>query len=330
MVFNTQIKYVQKIVYEGFKIVFDSIAKLLGYPDMPGMPILPPDEKDFNEYNKFITRQLLPEHITVLPPHQHLYEEPQTLTEAVFGSFPYTMPVEKHFYVNQGEGYYNFYIENYRNIFFLPDIVSSYIQMNFNITLDHSNLELCRDVFFYLLLVYGLIVELRSNLFWFIAINPYTLPWSVLTEMVDWIYDSFTGFIPCVGGLDLAPTALMLAIGKITDSVNHLVFTMPFLPSEGQKVKMIIDDEVKDVIQFHYLPFLWQKYSIPINIREFWYFDRPDILDFMEKNYDNINFRPDPGMNEIPLEFNLINLFKDLLDLISISFKELLNVITNS
>ena len=323
MVFNTQIKEVQKIAYQGFKIIFDSIAKFLGYPDVPGMPILPLDQE---ARDQFIARELLPKHITSIPPNQ--YQEPETLTEAIFGTFPYTMPVDKHFYVNQAEGYYNFYVQNYRNTFFLPDIISSYIQMNFNITLDHSNLELGRDIFFYLILMYGLVVSLRTYLFWFILINPYTLPWSVLSELVDWIYDAFAGIIPSVAGLDLVPTFLMLVIGKIADLANHLIFTMPFLPSEGEKVKMIIDDEVEDVIQFHYLPFLWQRYPIPLNIREFWYSDRPDILNYMEKSYDNINFRPEPT-NEIPFEFNLIHLFKDLLDLIIITFKEFLNVVTN-
>ena len=69
---------------------------------------------------------------------------------------------------------------------------------------------------------------------------------------------------------------------------------MPFLPSEGNKVKMLIDGELKDVVQFHYLPYLWYKYPIPTNLREFWYSERPDILNFMEKNYSQfgINFRP--------------------------------------
>ena len=93
----------------------------------------------------------------------------------------------------------------------------------------------------------------------------------------------------------------MLFRSKIADSVNHLVFTMPFLPSEGNKVKMLIDGELKDVVQFHYLPYLWYKYPIPQTLREFWYSERPDILNFMEKNYGQfgINFRPLLSASEI-------------------------------
>jgi len=289
MVFNNRIKEVREIVYNGFKIFFDCVAKFLGYPDVPGMPIFPLDLKIRDQ---LIEQDLLPKHITEIPPNQ--VQRPETLTEALFGTFPYTMPIDKHFYQHKTEGYYNFYVENYRNMYFLPDWLSGYIQIHFNITVDHSNLELCRDVFFYVVLLYGAIVSLRTMLFWMLAINPYTYPWVFAVDFVDWIYDSLAGILRCIVGIDLVPTFLGMLIGKIADSANHLVFTMPFLPSEGNRVKMLIDGELKDVIQFHYLPYLWYKYSIPINIREFWYLERPDILNFMEKNYGQfgINFRP--------------------------------------
>ena len=296
MVLNNRIKEVQKIIYDGFKVIFDSIAGFLGYPDVPGMPLYPVDQKSRDQ---LISQDLLPKHITEIPPYQ--LERPETLTEALFGTFPYTMPVEKHFYQHKAEGFYNFYVENYRNIYFLPDWLSGYIQIHFNITVDHSNLELCRDVFFYVILLYGAIVSIRNTLFWLIVINPYTYPWVFAVDFVDWIYDTLAGILPCVLGIDLAPTLLTLLIGKIADSANHLVFTMPFLPSEGNKVRMLIDGELKDVIQFHYLPYLWYKYPIPVGLREFWYSERPDILNFMEKNYSqfDINFRPLLSSSEV-------------------------------
>ena len=289
MVFNNRIKEVQTIVHDKFKVLLESIAGFLGYPDVPGMPIFPLDSKAREDLTG---QDFLPKHITEIPPQQ--MQRPETLTEALFGTFPYTMPVEKHFYQHKAEGYYNFYIENYRNMYFLPDWLSGYIQIHFNLTVDHSNLELCRDVFFYAVLFYWTIVGIRTTLFWMIAINPYTFPWVFAVDFVDWFYDALAGIFPCFVGIDFVPTILALLMGKIADSANHLVFTMPFLPSEGNKVKMLIDGELKDVVQFHYLPYLWYKYPIPTNLREFWYSERPDILNFMEKNYSQfgINFRP--------------------------------------
>ena len=289
MIFSNRIKQLEKIVYDGFKVFLDSITRFLGYPDVPGMPILPVDSK---ARDQLMGQDLLPKHITEIPPTQ--VQRPETLTEALFGTFPYTMPIEKHFYQHKAEGYYNFYVENYRNMYFLPDWLSGYIQIHFNITVDHSNLELCRDVFFYVILLYGAIVSIRTTLFWMLAINPYTFPWVFAVDFVDWIYDALAGILPCFVGIDLVPSIFAMLIGKVTDSANHLVFTMPFLPSEGNKVKMLIDGELKDVVQFHYLPYLWYKYPIPMNLREFWYSERLDILNFMEKNYSQfgINFRP--------------------------------------
>ena len=296
MILSNRIKQLEKIVYDGFKVFLDSITRFLGYPDVPGMPILPVDSK---ARDQLMGQDLLPKHITEIPPAQ--VQRPETLTEALFGTFPYTMPIEKHFYQHKAEGYYNFYVENYRNMYFLPDWLSGYIQIHFNITVDHSNLELCRDVFFYVILLYGAIVSIRTTLFWMLAINPYTFPWVFAVDFVDWIYDALAGILPCFVGIDLVPSIFAMLIGKVTDSANHLVFTMPFLPSEGNKVKMLIDGELKDVVQFHYLPYLWYKYPIPMNLREFWYSERPDILNFMEKNYSQfaINFRPLSSGSEI-------------------------------
>jgi len=320
MIFSNRIKQLEKIVYDGFKVFLDSITRFLGYPDVPGMPILPVDSK---ARDQLMGQDLLPKHITEIPPTQ--VQRPETLTEALFGTFPYTMPIEKHFYQHKAEGYYNFYVENYRNMYFLPDWLSGYIQIHFNITVDHSNLELCRDVFFYVILLYGAIVSIRTTLFWMLAINPYTFPWVFAVDFVDWVYDALAGILPCFVGIDLVPSIFAMLIGKVTDSANHLVFTMPFLPSEGNKVKMLIDGELKDVVQFHYLPYLWYKYPIPMNLREFWYSERPDILNFMEKNYSQfgINFRPllsdseiNPLLDSTTFVDSIVTTSKDFLELL--------------
>ena len=72
---------------------------------------------------------------------------------------------------------------------------------------------------------------------------------------------------------------------------------MPFFPSEGQPGKMIIDDQIKDVILFRYLPSLWYTHPIPNQLREFWYTERLIFYNFMKKNYAHLNipFLPDNG-----------------------------------
>ena len=77
---------------------------------------------------------------------------------------------------------------------------------------------------------------------------------------------------------------------------------MPFLPSEAEETKLLINQEVKDVLVFHYLPILWYRHPIPNDIREFWYNERPDILEYMQKAYKDLDIQFLP--NNIIQQFN--------------------------
>jgi hypothetical protein len=81
---------------------------------------------------------------------------------------------------------------------------------------------------------------------------------------------------------------------------------MPFLPSEGEETKLLINEQMNDVLVFHYLPILWYRYPIPNEIREFWYKERPDILNYMQKAYQDldIQFLPDSYPQALSLATN--------------------------
>jgi uncharacterized protein YggT (Ycf19 family) len=197
--------------------------------------------------------------------------------------------------------FYNFYIENYKNIYFLPDWLSEFIQVRLNICLDITILETIREVLFVGLMVYSQIVILRIALSWFIYINPYTFPWCYLAAAVDWTEDVLQGIVPAILGVNITGSVFLGILGVVADSLNHLVFTMPFLPSEGEETKLLINQQMKDVLVFHYLPILWYRYPIPNEIREFWYKERPDILDYMQKAYKDldIQFLPDDMIQQL-------------------------------
>jgi hypothetical protein len=60
--------------------------------------------------------------------------------------------------------------------------------------------------------------------------------------------------LPAILGVNVTGTIFLGIIGVIADSFNQfLVFTMPFLPSEAE-AKLLINQEMKDVLVFHYLP----------------------------------------------------------------------------
>jgi hypothetical protein len=108
------------------------------------------------------------------------------------------------------------------------------------------------------------------------------------------------GIVPAILGVNITGSVFLGILGVVADSLNHLIFTMPFLPSEGEETKLLINDQMKDVLVFHYLPILWYRYPIPNDIREFWYNERRDILNYMQKAYKDldIQFLPDNIVHE--------------------------------
>ena len=158
-------------------------------------------------------------------------------------------------------------------------------------------------------MIYSQMVILRIAISWLIYINPYTFPWCYLAAAVDWTEDVLQGIIPAILGVNITGSVFLGVLGVIADSLNHLVFTMPFLPSEAEETKLLINQEMKDVLVFHYLPILWYRHPIPNNIREFWYYERPDILEYMQGAYKdlNIQFLPDSVIQELNQKAELIS-----------------------
>ena len=279
---------IRNTFYEIISNFFKKTAQLFGYPDNPGMPVTPDISNEIEFRSEFINN--LPTHKTFWPPIQR----PETWFEMILGPTPKVEIVPRYTYESKGEGFYNFYIENYKNIYFLPDWLSEFIQVRLHICLDMTVLETIREILFVGLMVYSQLVILRIALAWFISINPYTVPWCYLAAAVDWTEDVLQGIVPAILGVNITGSVFLGILGVIADSLNHLVFTMPFLPSEGEETKVLINQQMKNVLVFHYLPILWYRYPIPNEIREFWYQERPDILTYMQTAYRdlNVNFLP--------------------------------------
>ena len=285
-------------VYDLAGKFFEKLAFFFGYPETPGMPTLSSAFEGVDGRSQFFND--LPKRATYFPPAQR----PETWFETIFGPAPRVEVLSRYIYETKEEGFYNFYIENYKNIFFLPDWLSEFIQVHLHICLDISLLEIIREVLFIGLVLYSQMVLLRIAISWLIWINPYTFPWSYLAAAVDWTEDVLQGIVPSVLGVNVTGSVFLGALGVIADSLNHLVFTMPFLPSEAEETKLVINNEMKDVLVFHYLPVLWYKHPIPNNVREFWYYLRPDILEYMKAAYKDLNLtllpeNPQPSLSTL-------------------------------
>jgi len=268
---------------------------IFNYPNVSGMSMYPPYDARKIAIADYVSQ--LPIHQTAAPPRAN----PTTFLQVIFGNFPEMSRITRTFYEHKSEGFYNFYVPNYQNIFFLPDWLSQWIQINLDISIDTAPLEIIQQSIFVVIIGFFFLIEFRLKLYWFLTINPYTRPWIYLISLTDWINDFMTGLSPVFLGIDLTAPLVLGITGKLADSLNHLVFTMPFLPSEGQAGKMMIDGKLQDVILFRYLPSLWYTHPVPNQLREFWYKERPDIYNFMKKNYDHldIEFLPNRILKEM-------------------------------
>ena len=305
---------VRTAIYDIVGKFFEKLAQFFGYPENPGMPTIYDVSDDLYARSQFFND--LPKRITYFPPAQR----PETWFEMIFGPAPKVDVLPRYIYETKEEGFYNFYIENYKNIFFLPDWISEFIQVQLNICLDISLLEIIREVLFIGLVFYSQMVILRIAISWLIWINPYTFPWSYLAAAVDWTEDVLQGIVPSVLGVNVTGSVFLGALGVVADSLNHLVFTMPFLPSEAEETQLVINNEMKDVLVFHYLPILWYKHGIPNDIRTFWYSNRPDILEYMQTAYKDLHLKllPNDVVHQIDHEVwrqkllhSQVNIFKE-------------------
>jgi len=285
MILTKQILNFKSSILNGLCFLTQKIATLIfNYPKNLGMPIAP---INLDQRSTFSFNSSLPIFTSRIPP----IPEPKTFLQAIFGNIPKINSVEKVFYEHKLQGYYNFYIKNYQNIFFLPDWLSRWIQLNCNVCIDTTPLEIIRESIFFGLLGFTILLQFRLKLYWFLTINPYTRPWIYLISLTDWVYDFMSGFTPTSFGIDISPMIVLGLIGKLMDSLNTLVFTMPFLPSEGTPGKIMINNELTDVLFFRNLPSLWYLYFIPNSLRNFWYFNRPEIFNFMKQKYGHLNIK---------------------------------------
>ena len=292
-------------IYQKFATILQ-----LRFSNATGMPKIIPD----GTFPSFLTPSQDPRISAGL-----LENEPSSWFQVFSGTFYDIVHISKYFYQGDIDGYYSYYVDTYSNMYFLPDWASEFLQINCNIYLDTTVLEEIQDGILLALLVCFQVISLRISLYWFVIINPYVRPWVYLTSLVDWTYDLTAGLTPGVWGIDVGFVFFMTILGKFTDCVNFIVFTMPYLPSEGQRgvldsnfkgeyldltdYDFFLDDKTKEVIFFRYFPQLWYEYGVPNELREYWFNDRPDILNYMIKYYDylGLNFYPD-GYQEDPIQ----------------------------
>ena len=201
-------------------------------------------------------------------------------------------PTSLYFYKDNVEGYYNFFITQ-KNAVFLPNWLSEIIQIFANQSVNTSMLRTIQEWTFGFLNKFRILCDIRAAMWWWLMFNPYQQPFNTLRILTEWYLTALTGIFPIIIGIDIGPTVAITGLGVLLDLLNRLVFTMPYLPSEGEKFSIndldkldnpalaeLISQLGEDVKIFRYLPSLWYKYPIPDGLREYWYNKKPEILQY--------------------------------------------------
>lgn len=210
--------------------------------------------------------------------------------------------------------YYDSVVDGYHNLFvvmkagtrrplYLPDELAEGMQVVaslFDYQIDRLTMRYIHESVFDLLRLLMRLIDIRSTLMWFLMFNQYQQPFDTLRIMTDWWFSYFGGSLPIIFGLDLGPTLASLFLGWLTDNMSRIVFTMPYLASEGIVYEPGSFENIEDcnpelikmfnqygqtVRLFRGLPKLWEKYPIPNNIREEWFTSKPYITEFMLNKY---------------------------------------------
>nr|YP_009497621.1 hypothetical protein ycf89 [Astrosyne radiata]YP_009497678.1 hypothetical protein ycf89 [Astrosyne radiata]AWT40334.1 hypothetical protein ycf89 [Astrosyne radiata]AWT40391.1 hypothetical protein ycf89 [Astrosyne radiata] len=295
---------VQNLVYF-FRIRIEDFASIFGYPENPGMPYYPPRKDWF--WQKTRLADHLPVH--VIPPK--MIQHPKTIPEMIFGDFPATNFIPRISMDNLKDyGPYGFVIPNYRNIHFLPNQLSEYLQLKHNILTNVDQLDEIKESIFYVMLAYFHLVTFRYYLSMIPVINPYVGILKMIPALVDWTEDISLGLFPTILGFNTGPMIILSLIGRAADNVCHYVFTMPYLPSEGQPGFARIDGKITPVLHFQHLPVLWYHKTIPNELRKYWYYHKPEILKYMQLSYGKLNLTllPDEIIEELKKHENLTTL----------------------
>ena len=225
---------------------------------------------------------------------------PNNFYEVLFGMLPEVSPITRVFFLDQETGYYNFYVQDYLNGVMLPDIVSEFIQIRLNYSVDYSDVSAVREALFLMTWVFSELWQIRCIMTMLIFLNPYVFPWNIITMLTEWVEEFFTSIMPIVPLLDLSLLFCQLTIGRALDTLNNLILTFPYLPSEGVRA-YVFDKKYGDkpAIVFRGLPKLWYKHGVPNELRQHWYYYRKDILKYLQKSYHGLQFLPDEIIEQI-------------------------------
>ena len=196
-------------------------------------------------------------------------------------------PVIHHplfFYEKEADAFICFLVNQQAT--FLPDFLSKIIQLygGIHVSEDTINLAIYQEVIYEILLIFMKLCEFRMFMTMWLIFNPYAQPWVLVTTSTEWFLEVLSGSIPCIMGIEMTGSVMLNILAQVVEYVRNLVFTMPYLPSEGMKETI----GFYEMYRFNGFPRLWYENGIPEQLREEWYAKKPEIIKHFLTYYSDI------------------------------------------
>ena len=296
--------YVRVWCYEGSVYVAHHLAEWLGgFPEQTlGLPqefsteraIAERTAMDYVGSLKHPASLNLPVLNFKFPPDERITDKWSIL----FKPFPIVHEIPRRYFAKDLEKtfIYSYYIENYDDYIFLPDLLSEFIQVYFRVTFDEPLMSAIRRAGYIAGSFILDLVRARISVGWFLMVNYYSFPVSLLFALTDSVEAFVDTTFPTIGGSSYGLSLVMGGVGFLTDSLNYVVPTMPYLASEATFQYKHINGDMVPIMVFHGFPALWRTHPIPNDLRQFWFNECPDVLAYLQSTYPNVDkaiFLPD-------------------------------------
>ena len=169
---------------------------------------------------------------------------------------------------------------------FLPDWLSKTLQLYGNIYVAEDTLNLCsyQELMYELLLIFMRLCQFRMFMTMWLIFNPYAQPWILITTATDWFLEILSGSIPSLMGIEFTGSIMLNILSQFIQYIRNLVFTMPYLPSEGVKETI----GFYEMYRFNGFPRIWYENGIPDQLREKWYLEQPEVIKHFLTYYSSI------------------------------------------
>nr|YP_009193326.1 Ycf89 [Nitzschia sp. IriIs04]YP_009193354.1 Ycf89 [Nitzschia sp. IriIs04]BAT70251.1 Ycf89 [Nitzschia sp. IriIs04]BAT70279.1 Ycf89 [Nitzschia sp. IriIs04] len=178
-------------------------------------------------------------------------------------------PIEKCSFRTPEHGFVSFFILNFKEIIYIPDLIIKVLTLNTQYILEH--------IINYLFL-FWLTISLYILITIFLYITRVTKT-SIITKTAEFAQQKICAFLHINQYVFLFLCYLFIwYFNNILDKLNNIFISYPFLHNEGKYL-----DET--IIIYRYFPLIWHFYGVPKLILNYWEKNRLSVLEYYKIVY---------------------------------------------